>query len=78
MEKLSITFDKSAKEDVLELLGKSVNEEGYVVEKDDTDQKVITPEGEELMVDEFGGMRKGSQIFIKQDFFSILSLSKLV
>jgi len=71
---VAITFDKSAKEIILSFFDKVVDDEGFIVEKDDRTQRVITPEGEEMTLEEFGGIRKGSEIFIKSDLPSIIEL----
>ena len=71
-----ITFDKSAKGKILDLLGKKVDEEGLIVEKDDPGQKVLTFDGEEISFEEFGGVQKGSEVFIKNNLVSLIRLSK--
>ena len=73
---VTITFDDAAKQDVLDLLDKSIDAEGFVVEKNDPTQRVIASDGEEMTLEEFGGMKRGSQIFIKRDFYSVFALSK--
>jgi len=69
-----ITFDDSAKTEILSFFDKTVDDEGYIVEKDDVTQRVITPDGEEVRLEEFAGIRKGSEIFIKSDLPSLISL----
>lgn len=71
-----LTFSKLAREDILELYGKSIDDEGYIVEKDNPSQRVLTPNGEEIHIKEWGGMRKGSEAFIKNDTFSLIELAK--
>ena len=71
-----MTFSKSAKEDILGLYGKSLDDEGFIVEKDNPTQRVLTPNGEEIRVEEWGGIRKGSEAFIKNDTFSLIELAK--
>jgi len=66
-----ITFDDSAAEMVLDEFGKAVDEQGYIVEAD-TGNRVLTPEGEEIPIQNFGGIAKGSQIFIEDNFVSII------
>ena len=77
IDKLRITFDKDKKEQVLNLLNRSVDSEGYIVEKSDTDQRVWTTDGEEIKVENFAGVRTGSEIFIKDSLPSLIELSKL-
>jgi len=69
-----ITFDKSAKKFILKAFGKGVNEEKYLVELDNPNQKVLTPDGESLKLENFAGIKKGSEVFIKSD---IISLAKM-
>ncbi|MCK4730279.1 MAG: hypothetical protein KAT28_03085 [Candidatus Aenigmarchaeota archaeon] len=74
----NITFDKSVKKDILALLGKDINEDNLIVEKTDLEQKVLTFEGEEISLEEFGGIQKGSEVFIKNNLVSLIKLSKKV
>ncbi|MDP7180714.1 MAG: hypothetical protein QF824_05590 [Candidatus Woesearchaeota archaeon] len=71
-----VTFSKEAREDVLELYGKTIDKEGFIVEKENMDQRVLTPKGEEIHVDEWGGIIKGSEAFVKSDTFSLIELAK--
>ncbi|GBE18328.1 hypothetical protein BMS3Abin16_00925 [archaeon BMS3Abin16] len=70
-----ITFEASAKEDILSFFDKSVDDEGLIVEKDNPSQRVITLEGEEISLKEFAGIKRGSEIFIKSDLISLMNLS---
>lgn len=69
-----ITFDENSKEEILSCFGKTVDQEGYIIETDDPTMRVITPDGEEITVEEFAGIRKGSEIFIKSDLPSLIKL----
>lgn len=72
----TITFEESAKETILSFFDKTVDDEGFIVEKD-TGQRVMTPDGDEIMLEEFAGIGKGG-IFIKSDLPSLInSLDKL-
>jgi len=73
---ITLTFDESAKIEILNFMNKKVDEEGLIVEKDNPSQKVLSIEGEEVSIDEFGGVRKGSEVFIKGDLISLMRLSK--
>lgn len=72
-----ITFDESAKKDVLDFFDKSVNNENFIVEKNNKSQLVYTFEKDNITLDEFGGLQKGSEVFIKKDLISLMRLSKL-
>lgn len=78
MLKNVITFDASAKRDILDLFNKAVDEEGYIVEKNNSTQKVLTFDGEEIKVEQFAGIRKGSEIFIKSDLVSLINLADIL
>ncbi len=71
-----VTFSKEARESILGLYGKTVDAEGFIVEKENSKQRVLTPNGEEIHIDEWAGIRKGSEAFIKSDTFSLIELAK--
>jgi len=71
-----IVFDKNARKEILDLLDKSVNDEGIIVEKEDPDVHVLAIDGTELTLDEFGGVKKGSEVFIKSDLVSLMRLAR--
>jgi hypothetical protein len=48
------------------------------VEKKDPSQKVLAIDGNELNYDEFAGIKKGSEIFIKSDLNSIVKLADIL
>ena len=73
-----VTFSKEAKEDILALYGKTIDTEGFIVEKENPTQKVLTPTGEEIHIEEWAGIRKGSEAFIKSDTFSLIELAKKI
>jgi hypothetical protein len=68
-----ITFDESTKEELLSCFGKTVDDEGYIIERD-TGQKVVTQEGDRISIEEFAGIRKGSEIYLKSDLPSLIKL----
>jgi len=76
METSSIRFDDSTKKDILKLFGKEVDEEGFIVETDNPENKVLTPYGEEIQFVDWGGVRNGSEAFVKKDVFSLIRLAK--
>jgi hypothetical protein len=73
---IKLTFDSSVKNEILEFIGKSVDCDGFIVEKDNPKQRVLTVDGEEITLDEFGGFQRGSEVFIKNDLVSLMRLSK--
>lgn len=72
---MRITFDESARDFILDTFGKTVRD-GYIVEKSDPRQRVVTPRGEEIPIDEFAGIRKGSAVFVKTDIVSIIEAAE--
>lgn len=75
MLKNTILFDNSAKEEILDAFDKKIDEKGYIVEKSNPDQKVLTTEGDEIKAEKFAGIRKGSEIFITSDLTSLIKLA---
>lgn len=73
---VTITFEESAKEVILSFFNMTIDSEGFIIEKE-TGQRAITPEGEEIRLEEFAGIGKGG-VFIKSDLPSLInSLDKL-
>lgn len=68
----AITFDESATDAILDEFNKAVDEEGYIIEAD-TGERVLTPEGEEITKEEFAGIAKGSEIFVEDNFVSLIN-----
>ena len=66
-----ITFGPSATETVLEEFGKTVDEEQYIIDKETEERVESYYKGEEIHIDEFGGVIEGSVGFIKDDFAEI-------
>ena len=60
---------------ILEAFGKSINEDGFIIEAA-SGEIVLTPDGEEIEARNFGAIKKGSEIFIKDDLFSIMNLAE--
>lgn len=71
----SIKFDASAKDFILDTFDKTTDSEGYIVEKDNPIQRVLTPDGEEIKREELASIRKGSERYIKSDLPSLIKLS---
>ncbi|MCK5149595.1 hypothetical protein KAJ87_01570 [Candidatus Pacearchaeota archaeon] len=76
MEISNLTFDDESKKEVLDLFEKTIDQEGFIVEKEDMTQRVLTTKGEEILFEEWGGVVKGSESFIKSDTFSLIELAK--
>lgn len=74
MQVKEISFSEDSKEFVLDMLGKGLDKEGFIVEKGNTAERVLTKDGEEIHISEWGGIKKGSEEYVKSDAFSLLSL----
>lgn len=70
-----LLFTDTALPYILKAFGKSINEDGLIVESS-TGELVYTPEGQEIEAENFGGIKKGSEIFIKDDLYSIINLAE--
>ena len=73
---LRITFDESTRAFILNAFGKTISDEGFVVEKASPDKKVVTPRGEEIKASEFAGVRKGSAVFLKSNIVSLVEAAE--
>ncbi len=69
-----ILFTEASLPFILEAFGKSI-EDGLIIENK-TGETVLSPEGEEIEASKFGGLKKGSEIFIKDDLYSIMKLTE--
>lgn len=67
----SITFDKSAKSFILSALDKTINNDGYIVDNV-TGKRVPSIDGSYITEDEFAGVIKGSEIYVKSDIISLI------
>jgi hypothetical protein len=70
--KAIITFDESAKELMLSFFDKAVDDDGFIVEKNDKKKRILASDGKEIKMNEFAGMKDGR--FFRADIYSILSL----
>lgn len=75
MKQRIITFDISAKERILEAFDKTIDKEGYIVEKNRPGEKILSQEGEELRLEDFAGLKKGSLVFIRSGLTSLIKLA---
>lgn len=69
----TITFEdsKGSKAGVLQLFGKSLDDAGYIIESK-SGERVVSPHNEEIHIDDFAGIRPGSEIFLTNDLPSLL------
>ena len=71
MIKLRFANDLDTKKYILGLFNKSVDEEGLIVEND-TSKRVLSSDGDEISLIEFGGITNGSEIYIKDNIVSLI------
>lgn len=62
---------------VLHLTGKSVDQGGYIVEAL-SGERVVSPSGEDVRLQDFAGIRKGSEIIITNDLPSLLEQAEYI
>lgn len=71
----TVTFEESFKKEILTIFDKSVDDDDFIVEASNPTQKVLTPNGEDIRLKEFAGIKKGSEIFIKGDLISLIEFA---
>ncbi len=70
---MKIYFDKASARFILDAMNKSVDNDGFIIEKE-SKKRVLTPDGKELELNDFLGIIPGSEIFLKNDANSLLRL----
>ncbi len=60
---------------ILKAFDKGIDKNGLIIENS-TKEPVLTPDNEEININEFGGLKKGSEIFIKDNLYSIMKLAE--
>lgn len=73
-QKKRIIFTRSSLPLILRAFGKETNEGGIIVDSH-TKEPIHTPEGDEITEDSFGGITKGSVIFLKNDLLTAIKLT---
>lgn len=66
-----ITVTREAMKTILAEFGKEVDEDGFIVETGSR-EPVLNPRGEEVTLDELAAMADGSEIFIDNNFVSMM------
>lgn len=70
-----ILFNKQAIPYVLDIFGAAINGDGLIINADSGDL-ILDPDKEPISSKEFGGIKKGSEIFFKNDIATILNLAE--
>jgi hypothetical protein len=73
--KPKISFDNTSKEFILDIFNKYVKD-NEILEKD-TAENVKSFEGNILTINDFGGVKKGSEIFIEDNVVSLMRLRNM-
>lgn len=66
-----IIFDDNMKRVILDIFDKSVDEDGYIIENE-TGDRVLTPKGDEVKLENFVGFTPGSEIVLTNDLPSLI------
>jgi len=68
---MKIVFDKSLSNEILDSFGKYVSKDKLIFDKV-TKKHVLSPDGEEININEFAGIVPGSEIYLKSDIISLI------
>lgn len=68
----NLTFDESAAEDILEAFDREVDEEGYIIDPETGEREVVPGSNQEIHIDDFSGVEKGSVLFLNDDFTTLV------
>jgi hypothetical protein len=69
-----ITFDTAAKPLILQIFGITLDSKSFLIDKG-TGERVYTPDGDEVQLEEFGAIEKGSVRVLKSDLPSLIELA---
>lgn len=70
-----IIFTRSSLPIILKAFGKEINDSGIIIDSENK-EPIHTPEGEEITENSFGGITKGSVIFLKNDLLTAIKLTE--
>mgnify|MGYP001607278042 FL=1 len=70
---INFTFDNNfnTKKFILGLFGKSIDDGDYIIEKE-SKKRILGSNGQEMTIAEFGGIKNGSEIYVKSDIVSLV------
>lgn len=68
---MKMTFEPEAATHVLSAFGATTDEEGFIVDRESGD-RVTTPDGESITVDELAMIEHGSNVFVDDNFASLV------
>ena len=74
-----VTFNELSREFIIRTMGKEIDQDGFIIERDCYKTKVLTPDGEEIKTNELACIKKEPNsekiLFIKNDITSLIKLS---
>jgi hypothetical protein len=70
-----LLFNEAALPFILEVFDKTINEDGLIIDMNNG-EPLQTTEGEFLTKYKFGGIKKGSEIFLKDDLLTVIKLAE--
>lgn len=73
--KARLTFTPKALPFILKAFGKSINDNDIIID-DESGEPILSPEGEQISRHNFGGIKKGSLIFLKKDLLTAIKLTE--
>ena len=74
-KRIKVVFDGSVKKQILGIFDKEVDSQGYIREKSTSEEHIVTQSGEEIKLERFAGIRKGSEVFLKSDLPTHIELA---
>lgn len=66
----TLTFECGAEEYLLKVFGNEIDDEGYIMNTE-RDERETTPDGNEIHIEDFGGVEKGSTLYLEDDIVSV-------
>lgn len=72
---ITINFDNSFINEVLAIFDKEINKDGVIVEND-SKEPVVTRQGDTIKHEDLGAIGNGSEVFVEDNFVSMLEFIK--
>jgi hypothetical protein len=72
MIQINFANDEHTKGFILSLFSKLIDGEGFIIERDSR-KRVLSSDGDEIKIDEFGGVTNGSEIYLKNNVVSLIN-----
>lgn len=72
MIKIKFQNDPSTKKFILSIFNKTIDSEEFIIEKD-SKARILSSDGDEITLNDFGGITNGSEIFLKNNIVSLIN-----